>query len=532
MGTTRPRQHEIDESAMAIFRKTLPPAWVDIKHQKDYAIDYTVKIFEAPQDEPKKASGIEFNVQLKGTTRLRRHKDWISFPIETRDLIYYLDKKRRPVFLVVVDVCSEEVYWEFLQGYALDRLGSRDWRSQKTVTIRLPYCNRLHDIELLGNAVKKADGRMTEIRPGSLHGALHAEVLRLQSKDPRIRITGVHAAIQIAQMSDLTGQIFFEGRPEQVDQAVTDLMNRALTVTPQSHDVNISALGMPGFPNERVDVKAILVSRRELGSARISRVDGSLRSRGSIELQGDYQCAEKDLAFHGTIRSGILELNLSIKDATQLGPARVRISFTIAPWLGKPLCRLDEYDQLRELLIGLDQDCSLRFEFFVRGNRLLEEEIPVSKLDGLIELVGLFDWIDKARAVARHVSTDLRLPNALETAWLEDVEFCHRLFCGEWVPIRGFPPTLQTTCPSASLRQHCERSRVQEGAFCVQSDSILTHRIGDEVVEIGQFELKCEQAMIEPLEVKDSPNLPDHVDVTWGIVPKSDVLIRRLERNT
>jgi hypothetical protein len=97
----RPRSHEIDELAMRVFQCALPPSWVVNKQALDYAKDYLVEIVEAEN-----LTGITFLVQLKGQESLSLSKDQghATFWLKRKYAVYYADKVRLPVFLVLVDV--------------------------------------------------------------------------------------------------------------------------------------------------------------------------------------------------------------------------------------------------------------------------------------------------------------------------------------------------------------------------------------------------------------------------------------------
>lgn len=138
----RPEQHETDTIAQRIFNSNIPPAWVARRQDPDYGIDYDVEIFENQSP-----TGIIFSVQLKGTRSPEYSQDVIKFSFETDKLIYYCDRVKKPVFLVLVDVSEENAYWLFTQQYARERLDPTNpkWRQQKTVTLEVPVANHFID---------------------------------------------------------------------------------------------------------------------------------------------------------------------------------------------------------------------------------------------------------------------------------------------------------------------------------------------------------------------------------------------------
>src|SRR5216684_8467377 len=97
----RPRTHEIDEEAMRILKSSLPVAWIVSEQHPDYAKDFLVEIVEDQE-----LTGVNFFIQLKGEESAKPVDEgrFVSFPLKKKHAIYYADKLRQPLFLVVVDV--------------------------------------------------------------------------------------------------------------------------------------------------------------------------------------------------------------------------------------------------------------------------------------------------------------------------------------------------------------------------------------------------------------------------------------------
>ena len=98
LGTSRTPLRE----ALRIFRRHVPPAWVLNDTQRpDYGKDYLIEVVEA-----RELTGLNFFVQLKGTESLpaRGGGASVSHKLELKDEVYYADRVRQPLFLVVVDV--------------------------------------------------------------------------------------------------------------------------------------------------------------------------------------------------------------------------------------------------------------------------------------------------------------------------------------------------------------------------------------------------------------------------------------------
>lgn len=138
----RPKSHQIDTQAQRILLSKLPPSWVAREQSPDYGIDYEIQVFN--NDKP---AGVWFRIQLKGKENCRETEDSIAISFETDTIEYYLSKVPFPVFLIVVLVQKEEIYWLFLQKYANEilKVENPEWMKQDSVTIRIPKTNRYNN---------------------------------------------------------------------------------------------------------------------------------------------------------------------------------------------------------------------------------------------------------------------------------------------------------------------------------------------------------------------------------------------------
>lgn len=135
----RPKSHQIDTQAQRILQSKLPTNWVLREQHPDYGIDYEIEVFN--NDKP---AGIWFRIQLKGKENCREIEDSIAISFKTDTIKHYISNVPFPVFLFVVLVQKEEIYWLFLQKYANEKLKveNPEWMKQNSVTIRIPKTNR------------------------------------------------------------------------------------------------------------------------------------------------------------------------------------------------------------------------------------------------------------------------------------------------------------------------------------------------------------------------------------------------------
>jgi hypothetical protein len=148
MGKIRPKQHEIDQRACALFDTALPASWLPRLITNDYGIDKEVEIFDAG-----KSTGLIFKVQIKGTEEPTFISDnsILSYSMSLRDIDYLCDELKIPVILIVVDTKNRVVWWHAIQ---IDtelriRLAQAKVNGQEGIVIHINKNNILPDTWLM-----------------------------------------------------------------------------------------------------------------------------------------------------------------------------------------------------------------------------------------------------------------------------------------------------------------------------------------------------------------------------------------------
>jgi len=175
-----------EQEADAFFRSKLDQRWLKRPQTPDFYIDYVVEM-----DKHGEPSGEKFAVQLKGTRSARYVGPELAFKLNTKHLLYFIDKSPEPVFLVVVDLSAQKGYWIFVQHCEKEHLSG--WRSQKTTTVRIPIANMIGDNDRLRSAAQDAVSYMRELRPGSVGSAVSHLENTLKSLDGRFDVEVSHA---------------------------------------------------------------------------------------------------------------------------------------------------------------------------------------------------------------------------------------------------------------------------------------------------------------------------------------------------
>lgn len=138
---------EIGRRAGRIFEYHLPAHWIfrSQEDQEDYGIDGEVELADSSDH----ATGFIFKTQIKGqeNVKLIEEGSVVSFSLPVERLKYYVRQIELPVFLVVVDVTTERIFWKSLQDDASisARLQAAIDRSQDSVSVHLSVADSLPD---------------------------------------------------------------------------------------------------------------------------------------------------------------------------------------------------------------------------------------------------------------------------------------------------------------------------------------------------------------------------------------------------
>jgi hypothetical protein len=125
-----PDSHVTGRRAVDVLRYKLPASWIvhATGQDSDYGIDLRVEVVEdgAP-------TGTDFNVQVKGTTSIRKPSKAYRVYLKAGTISYLL-RKVAPTLIVLCDVKSQRVYYAWLH-LALELLTTRKTESGASVEI-------------------------------------------------------------------------------------------------------------------------------------------------------------------------------------------------------------------------------------------------------------------------------------------------------------------------------------------------------------------------------------------------------------
>jgi uncharacterized protein DUF4365 len=155
--------------------------WLPRSQIPDVFVDFHCEVVE--QGEP---NGFEFGIQVKGSKRGEKLR--FKTRMERKPLIYYRDKARLPVFIILVDLIGRTAHWVFAQKYLRECPNKTAVDKQKTLTVKFDPADSLNDLERFREALRNADRYVRDLYPSSQKAAASAKEAVLEMLDPDISV--------------------------------------------------------------------------------------------------------------------------------------------------------------------------------------------------------------------------------------------------------------------------------------------------------------------------------------------------------
>jgi hypothetical protein len=514
---------------MRIFQNALPASWVVNKQPSDYAKDYFVEIVEGEQ-----LTGKTFVVQLKGEEALKtsRAGAHVSFYLKKKYAVYYADKVRLPVFLVIVDVNKVVGHWVFVQPYLLDELGGKDWRKKGSVAIKLPVTNRLSDIDNLKAAIDPAIEYMAALHPASIKSAIRGRQLCLERLDPRfgikIDVIDDHEQITVVPKKKVTVTFQFKGKAETLHPKLDSLIQRGLPTKFEPEEIEVT--GSPLFSEafkaggllhwtQGYEASLSLVAK-DASDKDIARIDG-IRAN----LEGGL--AERRL--DGCLTGSPLKLHVTL--CREGGEAPVRFHFDVKQWHGKPILHLPFFDQIAAFFQEISTAVAVDVKCYIQGNEFATGRIVQDELGLFKSVVVFLAVLTKVRAIARSLKVNPLLPVTLDREQVLEIEELYLLqTMGEF---RRKTPgaTVAISLPRPGVLKLLKMPNIQDAPLILAGqEPYKTTFLGQEL-EIGKLESTFTHtalaSTLRGLQSRLKSNTK-FVKVTFNCGQESEQIVRRV----
>jgi len=408
-------QNEINHRATVFFDGIRPPDWKKISPSPDDFVDYQLETRENAA-----LTGLTVYVQQKGTKKLAITNKGAKFAeLRTKHLKYWVDRCRRPVFLIVIDVTKSEGYWLFIQKYALEILTGSNWRQQQKLTVFLPINQSLHRMDDFKKAMEDADKYMTGMRPAAIEASIKVQKAKLESIDPRFEISitanenGINYALN-PRTEPVPISMIFKGSKERGIKLENDLIGRGVPVELKPGEIEF--VGSPLFEvDEFKQFKKLHFNISVIQDVHLAAVNQD----GTPDAELTFPAATTEggtaeFRVHCELWNKLVEL-----DGTWVpnkGP-HIILRYNFSKWFSLPLFDLPYFEQISRLVKAILQGREFGIYFTRLGKRIYAGTAPQltkqvrKKWTSVLSVIEL---IERARTIARRLNFTPKLPQNIK----------------------------------------------------------------------------------------------------------------------
>jgi Domain of unknown function (DUF4365) len=392
------------KEAERFLQSRLPSKWPWREQTPDFFIDFHIEVVEHGQ-----LSGFEFAVQIKGTKRAKHSP---SIRMDCKHLVYYRDKARLPVFVVLVDLISRNAYWLFAQRYLRECANKTVVDTQTTFTVTFDCANSFNDLERFRKALKDAEHYMRELYPGTPAAAISAKEAELQQLDPDI---GVKVSFDDGEILHLFPKkpLHYTFRSLNSDgfKSFHAMLDHGDDF---EADVDVTPPDSPLFGKLTAANKGHIKFEPDRLNGCVQIIVPS--THDTIHIDGKWRRGRKSVRFEGGGEDSPLRVELRIHD--WLNDDNRTTSFntpiSLAGWEGQPFLRLAAFDDVRALVSALAHRRELLVKYFVLGAEIGRSTVVAgdeqSTSKAAVRLNDNIDWLATVRRIALHYGVEPVLP--------------------------------------------------------------------------------------------------------------------------
>lgn len=473
--------------------------WILREESPDYHIDYSAEIIQ--QDDP---GGLRIQIQLKGTEKPNKTKMEISFPMDVSILLYYRDKVRAPVFLVVVDTINSVGWFIFIQEY-LDRLPA-GWEENTTKAIRIPITQKLAQADLFLEHAERGWKYMEEKYPGSPQAAIRKRAAELQRVDDRFEYNIDYISGQ--ETTQLTARpgcdvcLNFTGVPIDPKKAGR-IFNYGHSGRVKFQHLKVR--GSPIFEKMGISGGAILNVRPNKAKEALLRIIRDCDEQPIANFEISIASGAK--GFSGKIvRGGAIGLSLEVDYPSEKKAPNLSfdISLHLALWEGKRFGQLWGLHEARKLCSASEARQAVRWEIWVENDRLLVSGSEVLDLPNFNERKALIEFLHAADAVFSKTNRFKKVPKLRDVLPedFENAEMLHSLMVNHCEYNTSFNGR-RFTAKVNQLSKECPQEFEEPFHFKIQQKEFSVNLL-EETFILGPLEIIFEKVFAEIIRTDES----------------------------
>ncbi len=433
MSAKKSISHDIDRDAKSTLLSHTG-GWATSTPEEDIGIDYIFELFDNYVGGTADATGIDFGVQLKGALKLKISETTVRSPsIGTDMLLYAVEKRRRPTFVVAVDVGTRRGFWIDLNLIAVPKVIGK-WRKQKTASFAIPLENEICDSKKWQSAILDADKKSRDKWSTDPVQAIKFKKQKFERDNPGLRaeLMATEKGISYKCYSDkpIKGTLTFKSKSGGAQKFLEQLFDHGAELNPADFGIEIEQTGFPMLESSFLNGKfaAIQVSNRTPASVRLIVVDSSARECGGIELYGVFVGGLKYRVFNSSIADGAFAIQLGLNPAG----VTVNLNFSTSPWVEKNICKCRDFDRLSRFLSKIDVNNKVICEISMDGNSVVKQTIE-SACSELQEFAEVVDFLSRVKKIAKDLRIDFVLPKKSTPTDLSELEYIEEFLSGKAV---------------------------------------------------------------------------------------------------
>lgn len=426
----------IEHRAIQVLESLLPADWPWRKQSPDFFVDYHVEVVE--HGEP---TGRQFGLQIKGTSKAKRRKNYIRHRMPRKHLSYYRDNARLPIFVALVDTEKKAAYWLFAQRYLRGQATKADLDNKNSLTLRFDPQDSFADLERFRSALAQAEQYMRELYPGSPAAAISERERALSALDPEIGVKlsfqDGHEILKLTPAKPLS--LGFRPLKSEGSAAFQALVEHGDIF---KAEVEIIPPASPLFQELMPGHKGLIHFQPDTREGCVQIVYGSVPEM-IAQINGRWRGGTKSVRFEGRLDRSPLSVNLRIEDGSGVPRSSFETPFRLSEWEKQPVSGLPWFDQVKSFIVAWAESREFRVNYFLEGTRVGGFVATANPNQATERLKNAVNWLAKCRFVANHYGVDAVLPKFGEITYAQqrDVEALYALATGASVEdsIAGMP---------------------------------------------------------------------------------------------
>jgi len=532
---------ETDQEAQLLLKQKLPKNWLIREQKPDIHIDYFIEIVE--NELP---SGVMFCVQLKGSRQLNIKRDIVKLQFKSKQLSYYLEKIKNPVYLIVADVNNNECYWLFLQEYIKSNIKPLVLKNQKNVTLKIPKVNTLNNIKKFQEQIYLDEKYIRELFPSSIPAAIYAQKEHWKKLDPRIDVDIHHSGTNTSFKFNPKEKINFsfhvkKKKPDKFEEKIEEALNKGTAVEFDTKDVEVrgSDLLSELMNDKNVEGKiSIKPSRWVNGSVLLETIDKNNNSSSILyNVNGKIFIGKTDFKFEGELENAPFKLTLLAPFRANKNKmiANVEMVFDYKKWINKSIIFLPYRERLYNLFNDLNNGLELIVHIDFEGNTLYSTKKAFPPEPMIQSVHSFFQLIHQVVKIIEYTKTYLILPeekHVTEDDW-DTVETMYNIITkGQHRKNAEMVKFKTWIIPGLEMIKKIKSGKSLDGAIRLHTHSKF--RLFGQEVEFGNMQYEITNSKLITMINKDNfitlADKRESIELEWEGCKCSELIITKVNQ--